>query len=71
MFSGSSRSLNSGLSVQSPATHVQKDSIPHESAQTAGQSFDQGLNRDDRSYEQASHTTGVVHLSESRCHLLC
>ena len=41
--------------MQSPATHVQKEAVPAESAQMASPSFDNGLNREERGYEQASH----------------
>lgn len=53
------------VASQSPATAVQREFVPAESAQTAGQSFEYGSNRDERAYEQASHTISVVHLTAS------
>ena len=45
--------------MQSPATHVQKEFMPGESAQTASHPFDNGLSHEERAYEQASHKCGA------------
>ena len=41
------------VATQSPDTHVQREVVPADSAQIAGQSFEYGSNR---AYEQASQT---------------
>ena len=41
--------------MQSPVTDVQKEFMPSASAQTASRPFDNGLDREERGYEQASH----------------